>query len=200
MARKKKMLALAVALMALAAVVSACGEDESDTSTDAAFVQAMIPHHESAIEMAEIAQERAQRPQIEQLANDIVAAQSEEIKRLETISGRLGGEGSSLNMSSEDMGMAMDDSELESAEPFDRAFIDMMVAHHQGAIMMAREELANGNDDESRALAEEIIAAQSREIEQMNEWRKKWYGAPSPAGGVPEMSSSGMGGMEGMNH
>ena len=62
----------------------------------------------------------------------------------------------------------------------------MMVPHHQSAILMARIELAEGDDEEAQSLATAIIDAQSREIEAMNEWRTKWYGGPSPAGGVPE--------------
>jgi uncharacterized protein (DUF305 family) len=60
-----------------------------------------------------------------------------------------------------------------------------MIPHHQGAILMAQVVLERGSDGEIQELAEAIIAAQSREIEQMNEWRERWYGARSPAGGVP---------------
>jgi uncharacterized protein (DUF305 family) len=97
--------------------------------------------------------------------------------------------------------MDMDMRSLRHADPFDRMFIDMMIPHHQGAIRMARIELAEGANEESKSLAREIIAAQAAEIEQMNEWRARWYGAPSPAGGVPPedepMPEPGsMGGME----
>jgi uncharacterized protein (DUF305 family) len=50
---------------------------------------------------------------------------------------------------------------------------------------MAKVALADGADAETRTLAENIIAAQSQEITEMNEWRTDWYGAASPAGGVP---------------
>lgn len=193
MNRKTPVLAVLLALPIVALLLAACGgsDDETttaDESTDAAFVAEMVPHHESAIEMAEIAQERAEHPEVKQLADDIVASQSQEIETLNQISERIGDEeaGASLGMSSEEMGMHSDPAELETAKPFDQAFIDMMIPHHQGAIMMAHEELANGSDEEAKAIAEDIIAAQSSEIEQMNEWRTRWYGEPSPAGGVPE--------------
>jgi len=54
---------------------------------------------------------------------------------------------------------------------------------------MSRIELERGADDDAKKLAEEIIAAQTREIEQMNTWRKDWFGAASPAGGVPKADS-----------
>ena len=199
MPKRIMMLVFAGTLMALT-LLAACGDDDSDTTTDAAFVAEMVPHHESAIEMAEIAQERADHPEIRQLANDIVATQSEEITTLNAISDRLDEEGGSLGLAEMEMGMDSDSSELETAKPFDREFIDMMIPHHQGAITMAYAELDGGGDEESKTLANEIIAAQSREIEQMNEWRTEWYGAPSPAGGVPEEGSMMSGSMEGMDH
>jgi uncharacterized protein (DUF305 family) len=54
----------------------------------------------------------------------------------------------------------------------------MMIPHHQGAIRMARIELAQGEDEELTELATAIIEAQSHEIEEMNSWRERWYGAP----------------------
>ena len=51
---------------------------------------------------------------------------------------------------------------------------------------MARIELESGQDQELKDLATAIIEAQSAEIEEMNAWREQWYGAPSPAGGIPE--------------
>lgn len=204
MKRKTPLLALLLALPVAALLLSACGgsDDEAlDESTDAAFAAEMVPHHESAIEMAEIAQKRAEHPEVRQLADDIVASQSQEIATLNQISDRIGDEnaGTSMGMSSEEMGMHSDPAELEMAKPFDQAFIDMMIPHHQGAITMSHAELANGTDEEAKALAESIIAAQSSEIEQMNEWRTKWYGEPSPAGGVPD-NAGASGDHEAMGH
>ncbi len=189
----------AVIIIAIVAGVALIGggDDEAQASEiDGAFVAEMKPHHESAIEMAEIAEERFQHPEIEKLAGEIIASQSDEIDTLEAIHERLYGEPigemshGSMGMSEEEMGMEMDAGELETADPFDRAFIDMMVPHHQSAILMARIELAEGEDEEAKSLATAIIDAQSREIDEMNEWRTEWYGGPSPAGGVPEEDES----------
>lgn len=174
---------------ALALGVAACGgDDEPAASTDLAFVSDMTPHHESAVEMAEIARERSTRPEIRRLAADIIRTQSTEIREFATIEQRLereGAEAAGLGVSHSQMGMDMEPGELRTAKPFDRAFIDMMVPHHQGAIRMARVELAEGEDARVKAIARAVIEAQSREIEQMNQWRERWFGAPSPAGGVP---------------
>jgi uncharacterized protein (DUF305 family) len=90
-----------------------------------------------------------------------------------------------LGLSEDEMGMSMDMGELENAREFDRTFIDMMIRHHQGAIRMAQAQLQRGEDPELKALARAIVVAQSREIEQMNSWRRSLYGATSPSGGVP---------------
>ncbi len=182
------------ALVVLAAVlvvsVTTGGDSaNADAGIDRAFTADMIPHHDSAVEMAEVAKERSQRPEIQGLADDIIRSQSDEIGQMRDIDGRLAGGGApkgDLGASDEMMGMSMNAGSLRTAEPFDRAFIDMMIPHHQGAIRMARVELEKGADAETKQLAEAIIAAQTKEIEQMNGWRKDWFGAASPAGGVPE--------------
>ena len=186
-------------VLALTSVlIAACGDDgtmqaggqegaeESGNSSDRGFATMMIPHHESAVEMAKIAQERSQRKEIVELADEIIRTQSAEIETLRGLDQRLESAGvEAPSMAEHDMGMSEDMSKLEDADPFDREFIDMMIPHHQSAIEMARDELADGADPEAKRLAQEIIDAQAREIEQMNAWRKEWYGATSPAGGVP---------------
>lgn len=187
------------------------GDEAQASETDGAFIAGMVPHHESAIEMAQAAQERAEHPEITRLADEIIAAQTDEIGILEDIHERLFGEPvaemshGSLGLSEEMMGMEMDMEALETATPFDREFIDMMIAHHQGAIRMAQIELSEGEDEEAKSLGMAIIEAQSREIAEMNEWRTEWYGSPSPAGDVaeselPPKADEEMGAMEGMEH
>jgi uncharacterized protein (DUF305 family) len=185
-------IAAAAAIVVAIVLIAGGGDDTADAAeTDDDFIAQMTVHHQSAIEMAEMARERGEHPQIKQLADAIVQAQADEIDEMEASHERLFGEGvqghehGDLGLSEDEMGAHADMAELESAEPFDQAFIDMMIPHHQGAIRMARVELENGEDGEIAAIAEAIIEAQSREIEQMNRWRKQWYGAISPAGGVP---------------
>lgn len=188
---------------ALAIGIAACGEDESSgpagNGTDRAFVDEMVPHHRSAVEMAEVAQERSKRSEIQQLAHAIIATQNEEIDRMQAVDEALADAGvapGELGMPAHEMGMDTDVGVLEDAKPFDREFIDAMIPHHQGAIRMARVELETGENRELKQMAQAIIDAQSKEIDQMNTWRVDWFGSLSPAGGVPtddgEHSEHGM--------
>ncbi len=179
-----KLIAVAAA-MTLA--VAGCGSDESHDNHNAsgtesseqagggfdrAFAQAMIPHHESAIEMAEVAQDRGESRFVKQLADDIVGTQNAEIETLRAQDAELeeaGVEPGDLGMSHDQMGMDGDASMLEDAEPFDTTFIEMMIPHHEGAIAMARIELEKGADPDLKVLAEDIFDAQQREIDAMRE-------------------------------
>lgn len=194
--------AVAVSAALAVAALAGCGDDDTSgddgAQTDDAFLVEMAAHHEDAIEMAEIARAEAEHPQVRHLADDIVAAQGDEIDRMEAMHERLfdspmNHDGMhSLAMDEHMMGMGMAPTALEGERPFDRAFIDAMIAHHQGAIRMARLVEERGDDPEVRELAEAVIGAQSAEIDEMNRWRMRWYGGESPAGGVPEMHSGEM--------
>jgi uncharacterized protein (DUF305 family) len=187
---------LGLIALSLMVGVAACGEEETTTrasevvgnGVDRAFVAEMIPHHRSAVEMAEIAERRSKRTEIKELAQAIIATQNAEIDKLQRLDQRLadaGVETGELGMAAHEMGTDMDTAGLREAEPFDREFIDAMIPHHQGAIRMAQMQLEQGENREVGRLAEAIVQAQSAEIDQMNEWRVDWFGGLSPAGGVP---------------
>lgn len=194
MSPRTLIIAIAAVLVAGIAVITitAGGEDSADAKdTDGAFIVEMTPHHESAVEMAEVAERRAEHQEVKDLAAQIVSTQTAEIAALEQEHQRLFGQPTNkadhgtLGLPMHEMGMHMDPADLEAATPFDSAFIDMMIPHHQGAIRMARIELSQGEDPDLANIAEAIIDAQANEIREMNEWRVEWYGKPSPAGGVP---------------
>ncbi|TVR73998.1 MAG: DUF305 domain-containing protein [Sphaerobacteraceae bacterium] len=143
---------------------------------DETFLAAMIEHHEGAVDMAEIALDRAEQEELRQMAQEIIEAQEAEIDQMqawldEWFDGGHGDHG----ISHEEMGMDMDMDEFREAEPFDLAFIDEMIIHHEGAIDMARAILDTTERDELREMAEEIIEAQEEEIQQMREWRAEWF-------------------------
>ncbi len=155
------------------------GDDHADMTMeldDETFLAAMIEHHEGAVDMAEIALDRAEQEELRQMAQEIIEAQEAEIDQMqawldEWFDGGHGDHG----ISHEEMGMDMDMDEFREAEPFDLAFIDEMIIHHEGAIDMARAILDTTERDELREMAEEIIEAQDVEIQQMREWRAEWF-------------------------
>jgi len=154
---------------------------------DRAYVGEMIPHHESAVEMAEIALDRAQSTFVRELASDIIISQNKEIATMREIAERLddlGVKPRSLGLSKAEMGMDHDASHLQGADPFDPMFIDMMLPHHEGALTMSWVVLARGTGLRTKTLAREIVAAQTREIEAMKRHRDETSGgSPSPSGG-----------------
>jgi uncharacterized protein (DUF305 family) len=62
-----------------------------------------------------------------------------------------------------------------SGDEFDQAFLQEMIVHHEGAVLMAEEALESAKHQEIKTMAEEIINAQTKEIQQMKDWQKKWY-------------------------
>lgn len=150
---------------------------------DAMFIEEMIPHHDDAIEMADLALTRAEHPEIRQLAADIKRTQTAENAQMRSWYREWFGTavpdvgGSSQMMGGGMMGSgAMDMSDLEEAESFDRVFIEAMIPHHQIGIMMSR--MAGGASDrpEIRELTSSIIDTQSAEIRKMQGWYEEWYG------------------------
>lgn len=151
---------------------------------DRHFIEEMIPHHDDAILMAEIAFKQAEHAEIKNLAENITRTQSEENAKMrgwykswygtDVPVGSLS-EGMSRGMGGM-MGDSTDIKTLENAKPFDKEFIEQMIPHHQMAIMMATMLLQGTDREEMKTLAQAIIDAQSREIDQMRSWYSSWYG------------------------
>lgn len=155
---------------------------------DAHFIEQMIPHHEDAITMAKLALEKSAKPEMKTLAQNIIDSQSKEIgqmknwykewfgKELPTGDavmrqhGMMGNSGMHMGM----MGGEMDLKKLEEADNFDKMFIEQMIPHHQMAVMMASMLKNSTQRPEMKQLADDIISAQTKEIDQMRGWYKSW--------------------------
>jgi uncharacterized protein (DUF305 family) len=152
---------------------------ENGKYSDKAFIDAMVPHHQGAIAMAEVALKNAEHEEIIQLSRNIISSQQAEIEELKSIKQEeFGTTNVPMEMSPEQMrgmGMMMDPQQLANQKPFDEAFIDAMIPHHQSAIEMAQVALENSDNPKIKDLAQNIISAQQREIEQMTQWREQWY-------------------------
>jgi uncharacterized protein (DUF305 family) len=151
---------------------------EDGRYSDEHFIDAMVPHHQGAVEMARVALKNAEHEEIKQLSRNIISSQQAEIEELKAIKEEeFGTSQVPMEMSpqqTQSMGM-MDPQELANREPFDRAFIDAMIPHHQSAIEMAQVALENSDIPKIKELAENIVSAQQKEIEQMKQWREEWY-------------------------
>jgi len=185
-------LQLAVLASVVVLTLAACGSDRSSAGSaafndaDVEFLQGMVPHHSQAVAMAELVPDRTDRPELNELAETIISTQNEEIEQMNTLLSDAGAEPVEGGMDHGGMtegGMTMsgmmDDQQmqgLESAEgqDFELMFLDMMTAHHQGAIEAAEQVLDAGENPEVADLAEQIIQAQQAEIEQMATWKEQW--------------------------
>jgi uncharacterized protein (DUF305 family) len=176
-----------LACLALAVVLTACGGDDDEETRgsaspgavpfDRAFIDAMVPHHESAIAMAEAAREAGlSQPDLLTIVSDIVRTQQAEIDQMQAWradwfgSGEIDPRGAeALGLSDEQMGMQHSAGDIATAGDVDAAFATKMIDHHEGAIRMAELALERGQHAEIRMLAQQIVAAQQREIEIMRE-------------------------------
>jgi uncharacterized protein (DUF305 family) len=152
---------------------------ENGKYSDERFIDAMVPHHQGAIEMAKVALKNAKHEEIKELSHNIISSQQAEIEELKSIKKEeFGTSQVPMEMSQEQMrgmGMMMDPQQLANQKPFDEAFIDAMIPHHRSAIEMAQVALENSDNPKIKELAQNIISAQQREIEQMTQWRQQWY-------------------------
>lgn len=161
---------------------SASGSKTSHNSADVQFAQEMIPHHRQAVQMAKMAATQAGSAEVKSLAKDIEAAQGPEIN---TMSGWLKSWGESIPSDKDPhagmSGMAMpgmmsteDMNKMKAATgaQFDTMFLTMMIAHHEGAIEMAKIEQQKGKSPDAKKLAAEIEKTQATEIDTMNKLLK----------------------------
>ncbi|WP_164700015.1 DUF305 domain-containing protein [Modestobacter sp. KNN46-3] len=151
---------------------SATAQAEGFNDADVAFAQGMIPHHEGALTMAEVAVDRAEDPRVRDLAERIEAGQEPEI---DLMTGWLEEWGQPVEPDSMDGmdhgGMDMDGMDMADMPPagadFDRMWLQSMIEHHDGAVVMAGTEIDEGQDDEAVDLARAIAETQTQEIEEM---------------------------------
>ncbi len=201
----KRLTIAALSALILAAVgLTACGSDSDEASSaasttvavgsertgsaafndaDVTFAQSMIPHHEQAVEMAELALDprASASPEVKELAKGVQAAQDPEIAQMKqwlTAWGKpmemdtMGGH----DMSAMDGMMSGDDMAAlgrATGEPFNTMWLEMMIRHHQGAIAMANTVRSSGADPQVESLADAIISGQQAEIDRMQAVLKK---------------------------
>lgn len=148
-------------------------------ASESDFVIGMIPHHQEAVDAARVVLERGERPEVRALAAEIVAAQRDEIERLEAWRADW------YPTASAPAYVPMMRS-LNGLEPdeVDRTFASDMIHHHAMAIGMAEAVLAlDGVRPEVADLAGDVIRVQTEEIGELRGWIAAWGAAPHPTGG-----------------
>jgi uncharacterized protein (DUF305 family)/Spy/CpxP family protein refolding chaperone len=162
------------------------------------FIEQMIPHHDDAVKMADLAPAQAEHPELRDLAEKIKRVQTDEIALMRGWYQTWYG---TAVPSSTTGGMAMGRSDsmvLDGARPFDKVFIEQMIPHHEMAVMMSRMALERVSRPELRGLLQSIITSQSAEIAQMRRWYATWYGVAAPGAGPGATAGHRMGsGMSG---
>ena len=199
--RKKsaRLASLLAGLLLAAPGLTACGDDEEgadpggETHTavsgakyndaDVAFASDMIPHHAQATEMVNLARTRGLDPEVQALADEILAAQSVEVETMvdwltdwgepipPTSQDHANAHGEGMEIDTDMPGMLSEDqmAELDDArgEEFQTRWLEMMIEHHEGAIEMAGTEVEHGAFPDAVKMAKSIESSQAVEIEQM---------------------------------
>lgn len=190
----------ALALLAAGLLTAGCGDGDSSTTApepagssdtaenaaanaaDIEFAQAMIPHHAQAVQMAQLVPGQDVTPELLALAEAVEAAQQPEIDQMTAMLEQWGadveptGEDEHAEHGSAQAAGMMSEADMDAlggavGPEFEQMWLTMMIEHHQGAIAMAQDELADGTDDEAQTLAQKIIDAQEAEIAQMERLR-----------------------------
>jgi uncharacterized protein (DUF305 family) len=166
------------------ATADAGGQDvEPSNTVDVEFATGMIPHHGQAIDMADLALEKTSNPQVKALAGKIKEAQTPEIETLSTMLIAWGksvpdateyaeavpgmGHGAGGMMTAEQLG----DLDAATGATFDRSWVDLMIAHHRGAVRMSKGEIRGGQNPKAQQLAQTIADAQTAEIAELRSLR-----------------------------
>lgn len=159
----------------------------ADENFDLRFIDAMVPHHQGAVKMAQEALQKSKRPEIKKLAQSIIADQDKEIAQMQqwrkswyanatTPMAWNSNTKSMMPMTQDQMNGMMMNMDLGAADDqFDLRFINAMIPHHEGAIVMAKDALQKSKRPEIQKLSNAIVTSQQAEIDQMKQWRKAWY-------------------------
>ncbi|PXY28378.1 DUF305 domain-containing protein [Prauserella muralis] len=141
------------------------------SEADVRYMTMMIPHHEQAITMTDLVPARARSERVKAIASRIAASQDAEIAAMTTWLEQHGHAGHTAHQHGLMPGMAtpeqLDALRAAKGAEFDRQFLRLMITHHEGALTMARDQLAHGLEPQAVAMAQEVLTGQVDEIEHM---------------------------------
>jgi uncharacterized protein (DUF305 family) len=155
-------------LVLSASAILACDthHDAGATSprSDVEFIDAMIPHHEMALEMTDVVLQKGSDAEVKAMAKAMKDAQTTEIAEMKAIRTRLAGSAATTAQHDEHMMADMEKLEAASGAALDRLFLEEMLPHHAGAIKMAHEALPYLEETELQVMANKIVHDQAKEI------------------------------------
>lgn len=156
-----------------------------DSPPDVEFIDMMMMHHQQGVEMARLAEQKAQLPRLKEFAAKAATDQQQDAEKLQQLRERLfanEAKADKMRMSGKTMTMAqmdrMSQADMQklnaaSGPEFDHTFLDIFTKHHQMAIQMSRTEVARGQRQEVKDIARETITKQTKEVGEMGEMMKQ---------------------------
>ena len=175
-ARSRHGIALLVAALTMVgafAIASPASASAPRSKAERAFLVDMVGHHSMAVDMAEMAREKATHQELKDMADDVIRAQAAEIERMRNWLKKWYGR----EVGEDHMGHDEDMQMLEEASgpEFEVLFLSMMSVHHTQAIERARAVRRYPLHGKVRQLTRDIIRTQQAEVRQMQEWLVAWY-------------------------
>ena len=161
---------------------------ETPNSADIDYVTTMIPHHQQAIVLTDLVAAKTASEQVRAIAGRIAVTQGAEIKLMSDWLTKYGkpvpgaaqsghaGHGATEHAAMPGMATPEQLNALRAANgnEFDKLFLSLMITHHQGALTMAERQLSGGVETKAQELAQDVITAQSAEVERMRTLRAKY--------------------------
>lgn len=156
-----------------------------DESFDLRFIDAMTPHHEKTVRMAQEALQKSNRPEIKQFAQTLMDEQAREIAQMQVwrvnwypTAGNTHVMYDAKTGQTIPMPAATTTNEAlgDADEQFDLRLINALIPHFEGGIEMAKQVLQNSDRPEMKQLAQAIIDSQQQELDRVEQWKQQWYG------------------------
>ena len=164
----KSMMSMMQSMMDNMKAIPSTGNPDND------FASLMKAHHIGAIEMAQMEVAEGTDPQIKQMAQKMIDDQQKEVADFNTfLSGHTPhGGGNAFHKDALNImnNMKMD---MDHAGSIDKQFVQMMIPHHQSAIDMSKAYIASGHEEKIKAMANNIITSQQKEIKDLQAWLDK---------------------------
>jgi uncharacterized protein (DUF305 family) len=153
--------------------------DQASAVAEQQFMEQMTSHHMDAIQMAQMAQDKAKNKQVKSLSAGIITAQNKEVSEMKSWYKQWYGKDMPEMAKMPGMMMdGMDMGKLSSAKDFDDEFVSQMIPHHQKAVQMAKDILPKAKHSELKNMANDVITSQTMEIQEMQQLQKEFQDYP----------------------